>query len=274
MKFAVIGKDVSKSLSPKMHSFILRQMGKESVYDAISLSEEDFPHKIEALLDEYDGLNITIPYKESIMKYLVFFKGDASKFGAVNTVVNKKRMGYNTDGFGFAARMAGEGLQLKRKTVLVLGAGGAGRCCIKTLMAAKADVHVYERELSRLKAVYSEFGGFAPYTAVPDCRFDIIVNCTGIGMHDTEGYAPVVPTRSGQNILPSLLSKCGAAVDLIYEPKQSEFLRIADGFHRQTANGAAMLFYQAYAADCIFFDKMPDVETANRLWRKYREVNA
>ena len=207
-------------------------------------------------------------------RYLVFFKGDASKFGAVNTVVNKKRMGYNTDGFGFAALMAGEGLQLKRKTVLVLGAGGAGRCCIKTLMAAKADVHVYERELSRLKAVYSEFGGFAPYTAVPDCRFDIIVNCTGIGMHDTEGYAPVVPTRSGQNILPSLLSKCGAAVDLIYEPKQSEFLRIADGFHRQTANGAAMLFYQAYAADCIFFDKMPDVETANRLWRKYREVNA
>ena len=274
MKFAVIGKDVSKSLSPKMHSFILRQMGKESVYDAISLSEEDFPHKIEALLDEYDGLNITIPYKESIMKYLVFFKGDASKFGAVNTVVNKKRMGYNTDGFGFAALMAGEGLQLKRKTVLVLGAGGAGRCCIKTLMAAKADVHVYERELARVKAVYSEFGGFAPYTAVPDCRFDIIVNCTGIGMHDTEGYAPVVPTRSGQNILPSLLSKCGAAVDLIYEPKQSEFLRIADGFHRQTANGAAMLFYQAYAADCIFFDKMPDVETANRLWRKYREVNA
>lgn len=274
MKFAVIGKDVSKSLSPKMHSFILRQMGKESTYDAISLSGEEFPHRIEELLDEYDGLNVTIPYKESVMKYLVFFKGDAQKFGAVNTVVTKKRMGYNTDGFGFSALLAGAYLPVKRKSVLILGAGGAGRSCIKTLLNARADVHVYERELPRLKAVYSEFGGFSPYTALPDCRFDVIVNCTGVGMHDTEGYAPVVPARSGQNILPSLLSKCGAAVDLIYEPKQSEFLRIADSFGRQTVNGESMLFYQAFAADCIFYDKMPDTETANRLWKKYKEVNA
>ena len=70
LKLAVIGKDVSKSLSPKMHRFILNKLGVACEYDNISIPEEEFEEKIEGVLSSYDGVNVTIPYKLSVMPHL------------------------------------------------------------------------------------------------------------------------------------------------------------------------------------------------------------
>ena len=262
MKLAVIGKDVSKSDSPAIHKFILGRFGIECSYDAISIPPAQFPQYAEGLFEAYDAFNVTIPFKADILPYLKELKGDAPAFGVVNTVLAKERVGYNTDGYGFLTMLETENVSPAGKSVLVLGAGGAGRSCIKKLTEAGASVFAYERNEERLQEVYSEFGGFTPLAEVPYAPFDILVNCTGVGMHDTVGISPV-----GED----LISRSGAAVDLIYVPKQSEFLRIAERLGKKTVNGAAMLFYQAYLADCIYTQRTASKDEAKKLWKLYRE---
>ncbi len=207
-----------------------------------------------------------------IIPFLKKTEGDARVFGAVNTVVSATRTGYNTDGEGFALMLRNAGVEVAGRTALVLGAGGAGRSCCKKLADGGAVVSVYERDEERLQEVYREIGGFSPLTEVPFAPYDIVVNCTGIGMHDTVGKTPVVAFEGGASepVGEQLLSLCKTAVDLIYVPAQSEFLRIAASLNKRTVNGAAMLFYQAYYADCIYLRRGTDAAEAKALWDEYR----
>lgn len=272
MKLAVIGKDVSRSDSPAIHSFILRRFGKEFTYEKVSIPPEEFSLHAEELFTRFDGFNVTIPFKGEIVRYLCGLEGDANVFGAVNTVVSKTRLGYNTDGYGFMLMLKNAGFEVKGKSVLVLGAGGAGRSCIKKLADGGAEVYAYERDPVRLATVHEELGGFTPLNSVPARSFDVLLNCTGVGMHKTEGMLPSATYENGEtDTVERLLKLCNAAVDLIYVPRQSEFLRVAETFGKPTLNGAAMLFYQAYKADCIYFGLKEDSEEAKRLWKEYSE---
>ena len=273
MKLAVIGKDVSQSVSPEMHTFLLGKLGKQCVYEKVSIPPASFSERAEQLFAEYDAFNVTIPFKGQIIPYLKELRGDARRFGAVNTVVTKGRIGYNTDGFGFLMMLENAGLQIAGKTVLVLGVGGAGRSCIKKLTEAGAKVSAYERDEERLMIAYRDLGGFDPLLSVPVMPYDIVINCTGVGMHDTVGKTPVVnfAKLGAMPVGEQLLSLAGAAVDLIYVPAQSEFLRVAQACGKETVSGGAMLFYQAYLADCIFLDRKADGAEAKALYRQYME---
>ncbi len=271
LKLAVIGKDVSKSLSPAMHTFILKKMGRECTYDKISLSEEELQARAEELFGAYDGLNVTIPHKRNILPFLKKCEGDANVFGAVNTVLTRTRTGYNTDGIGFLTMLESADISVKNKRVLVLGAGGAGRSCISSLMQAGAKVFAYERSQERLEEVSRALKGFTPLSDASISEFDIIINCTGVGMHDTEGKTPCVFNGQGKDILPLLSERCGTAVDLIYEPKESAFLKAAKDMGKRALNGEAMLFYQAYAADCIFLGLERDICVAKEFYKEFRE---
>ena len=162
LKLCVIGKDVSQSQSPAMHTFLLNKMGADCSYEAVSISPAEFSARAEALFETYDAFNVTIPFKGDIMPYLTSIEGDAKAFGAVNTVLSKERRGFNTDGLGFMLMLENAGVNVAGKSVLVLGTGGAGRSCLKKLMEHGANVSAYERDAARLNAVYEEFGGFTP----------------------------------------------------------------------------------------------------------------
>ena len=272
LKLAVVGKDVSQSQSPSMHTYILRNLGAKCSYETVSVPPAQFTERAEELFSRFDAFNVTIPFKGEIIPFLRRTEGDARVFGAVNTVVSATRTGYNTDGEGFSLMLKNAGVEIAEKTALVLGAGGAGRSCCKKLADGGAVVSVYERDEERLYGVYRELGGFSPLTEVPVAPFDIVVNCTGIGMHDTVGKTPAVVFSGGtaEPVGGQLLSLCGTAVDLIYVPVQSEFLRIAASLGKKTVNGAPMLFYQAYYADCIYLGRTPDATEAKALYEGYR----
>ena len=269
LKLAVIGKDVSKSLSPQMHEFILSRMGLKCRYDKISLSQEELTKRADELFANYDGFNVTIPHKQNILPFLTECVGDAKVFGAVNTVVAASRTGYNTDGTGFLTMLEDAGISVKNRRALVLGAGGAGRSCIYALHTAGAEVTAYERDGERLRAVHSDFNGFTPKEKFTEFGFDLIINCTGVGMHDTVGQTPFVPDEQGRDCLQRLIENSSSIVDLIYEPKESAFLRLANKMGKRTLGGEAMLFYQAYAADCIFTGRARDMKQAKELWREF-----
>ena len=262
LRLALVGKDVSKSVSHHIHAFILKEFGYACEYEKISVEKADFDSVMFRLLGDFDGFNVTIPYKRDVIGYLDEVLGDAFDCGAVNTVFTATRQGFNTDGVGFLLMLRVAGIDVKGKKVLVLGGGGSGRSSALALKNAGATVYVYQRRREKLEELCNELG-VTPADSPETGGYDILINSTGVGMHDTVGQSPVTAKAF-----------MGAkwAVDLIYNPAQSEFLRIADSLSISTLNGAAMLFYQAYYADCIYMEKTPDENEAKELYRKWTEV--
>lgn len=262
LRLGLIGKDVSKSTSDKIHCFILKEWGVACDYEKISVGAEDFDGAMRRLLGDFDGFNITIPYKREVFGYLDEVLGDAMSFGAVNTVVTAGAKGYNTDGAGFLLMLRAAGIEVCDKKILVLGAGGSGRSSAVALKNAGARVEIYQRNRAKLEETCKQLC----LQAAQDPErggYDILVNCTGVGMHDTEGVSPVTAEA---------FVGAEAAVDLIYAPQESEFLRLAKTQGAHTLNGAAMLFYQAYYADCFFLGRQADEKEAKKLYEKYLEI--
>lgn len=261
VRLALVGRDVSKSLSASIHTFILEKWGYACEYELVSVGQGEFDSATRRLLGDFDGFNVTIPYKRDVMAYLDEISGDAMDFGAVNTVVTRTRTGYNTDGVGFLHMLHLAGIPVKDKKILVLGGGGAGRSTAAALKKAGASVSVYQRTREKLEEVCRELGVHAAEDPERG-GYDILVNCTGVGMHETVGISPVSERA---------FDGASVAVDLIYTPSESEFLRLAKARGLQTINGAAMLFYQAYFSDCLYVDRAPREREVEELYQAYRK---
>ena len=262
LKIGLVGKNVANSKSESIHTFILNALGADVEYEGVSASAGEFDDVIRYLLGDFDGFNVTIPYKRDVMEYLDEVVGDALSYGAVNTVCTTGARGYNTDGKGFLLMLDVANVDLVGKRALVLGGGGAGRSSAAALKSAGAIVSVYRRSIHELQELCEQLG----VTAANDPEeggYDIVINCTGVGMHDTEGVSPV-----GEKAF----AGASVAVDLIYRPAESEFLRLAKMKGLKTLNGAAMLFYQAYFADCLFLNKEPSDAEAKQFYEKYLQM--
>ena len=264
IKLAVIGKDVSQSSSPAMHTFIAKKLGYDVSYDNISVPPEEFASRAEEFFAGYYGFNVTIPFKLDIIPFLSSLEGDAAAFGAVNTVVSSTRKGYNTDGLGFMLMLENAGVQAAGKSVLILGAGGAGRSAAKKLKDAGASVTVFDKNAQSAQRVAAEFSVQAA-EELACAPYDIIINATGVGMHKTVGVSPV-----GED----LISLCNTAIDLIYVPRKSRFLEIAEGLGKKIINGMPMLFYQAYYAECIYHGIQPHAAQAKQLFEEFGRSGA
>lgn len=258
-KLAVVGRDVSRSLSPEIHGFLALRKGRRISYDKISVPPEKFGKEIKKLKKLYFGLNITSPYKTEIISRIGRLSGDAGVFGAVNTVCGNT--GYNTDGLGFALSLKSVGAKLKGKRVLVLGAGGAARSVAATVVSMGADTVVYNRTLEKALALSRDIAGVKVLERLYDEPYHAVINATGVG---ADGGMPC-----GEKII----SLCDLAVDLLYCPAESPFLQVAREQGKMTLNGESMLFYQAYLAQNIFFGERSDVREAEELFAEYQKGN-
>ncbi len=264
LRLGLIGKDVSKSPSGRIHKFILEQLGVACEYEKFSIPHAELDSVLYKLLGDFDAFNVTIPYKRDVFEYLDGIQGEAIACGAVNTVISSTRQGYNTDGAGFLLMLTTAGFTVQGKSVLVLGAGGSGRSSAVALKNAGAKVAMYRRNREELLEVCNQLGVEAA-TDPEAGGYDLLVNCTGVGMHDTEGKSPVTKKA---------FAGASAAIDLIYVPQETEFLRLAKEQGLQTLNGASMLFYQAYFADCLFLGRKPIEAEAKTLYENYLKSTA
>lgn len=262
VKLALIGKDVSKSISPQIHYFIAKHIGKNISYDLISVAEDGFEKHIDGLIANYEGLNVTIPYKLKVIPHLKKICGDAHTFGAVNTVSCKNLTGDNTDGLGFALMLKNNGVGVNGKNVLIIGAGGAGRSVAKKVLEEGGKVDIYDKNLENAVAVAREFGGITALDEISPKPYYAIINASGVGMHSTVGVSPADE---------SVIKNCQVAVDLIYNPPKSAFLEIAEKLGKKVINGKAMLFYQAYYSECIWHGINPDEASAKILFEKFEK---
>lgn len=223
MKCGLLGQKLGHSYSPAIHALL-------GDYEYHLFEKE--PHELESFLrsGEWDGINVTIPYKQAVIPYLDELTPVAKELGAVNTILRKdgKLLGTNTDYFGFHAMIAKSKLSPAGKKCLVLGSGGASKVVQMVLQEYSADVIVISRTGKNNYDNISQHADAA-----------ILVNTTPVGMYPNTGISPV-----DLELFPNL----EGVLDLIYNPARTKLLMDADKRRIVAMNGLWMLAAQAKCA--------------------------
>jgi len=250
-KFLVIGNPIEHSLSPKLHNCWIKENNINAFYDKKQLSESD----IEAIIDEVrkgkiDGINVTIPFKKSVIPFIDQLTPLAKEVQSVNTIFKKNNevFGDNTDVGGFERGLKHINYSVKNKKVFILGAGGVAPSIIvalKKLGASKIILSNRTKEKAlKIKKIYSDLE-IIDWGNIPE--FNMIINATSLGLKNNDeiklNYAHI-----GTNKL---------FYDIIYNPSKTKFLLKAKEFGHQIENGKMMFIYQAQLAFKIWHNLLP-----------------
>ncbi|MDB5396316.1 MAG: shikimate dehydrogenase [Rhodospirillales bacterium] len=253
----VIGWPVGHSLSPRIHRFWLAELGIQARYEAVVVS----PDWLEDTIDRFrvggwQGFNVTVPHKETIIPLLDRLDPVARAIGAVNTVValgNGQFEGRNSDAPGFLASLrATRAIRIDRPAV-VLGAGGAARAIMAALSdAGIPEIRITNRDRVRAEALASSFPAIVcDWANRSDALEDVglMINATSLGM---SGQAPL-------EIDLSRLPVSAIVTDIVYRPLMTDLLLRAQERGNPTVDGLGMLLYQAVEGFTAWFGATPHV---------------
>jgi shikimate dehydrogenase len=261
--FAVIGDPVAHSKSPRMHGAAYRALGMPHTYEALRVDVDGLPTVMRALREgKYDGLNVTVPHKQRVMEYVDLVDPSARAVGAANTLVRSSDgtlVAHNTDVPALVAELRAlaperaDDAAWATKEALVIGSGGAARAAVMALAIAGARlITVRARALDKAARLAEEVMRSGapvlireqPLRATPkDGSFGTIVQATSAGMEGADAGESV----SGA-VHWDLLTSDTVALDVVYAPPETHFLRA--GFSRglRVANGFGMLTGQGALA--------------------------
>ena len=234
-KFGLLGKDISYSFSRQYFTEKFQKLGLDTLkYLNFDIPEiEEFPFIYYHREEEFGGINVTIPYKEEVMRYLDEIEDDAKEIGAVNTIKftdDHKLIGYNTDVYGFQNSI--QPLLKKHHTkALILGTGGASKAIAFGLKKLGIEYKFVSRRLMDNGFLYSVLNEqiIEEYT--------VIINCTPIGTHPNINEEPNIPYQ--------YISEKHLLFDLIYNPAETKFLKQGRVKGAIVKNGLEMLELQA-----------------------------
>ncbi|MCK5815154.1 MAG: shikimate dehydrogenase [Flavobacteriaceae bacterium] len=235
-KFGLIGKNISYSFSEGYFSKKFKKLNlKELTYKNFDIPEiMEFPFLIYQREEEFIGFNVTIPYKESIIKYLNSLDPDAEKIGAVNTIKvmdNNELVGFNTDAFGFENSLKPQ-LKEHHKKALILGTGGASKAVAFVLDKLGIEFLYVSRNPSKENEI--------SYTDLSEELMEshkLLLNCSPVGTHPNIDKAPAIPYE--------FITNKHYLFDLIYNPSKTKFLANGEEKGAQIKNGLEMLELQA-----------------------------
>jgi 3-dehydroquinate dehydratase/shikimate dehydrogenase len=237
--YGVIGDPVGHSLSPVLQNAGFQARKMDAVYLPFLVHDlRDFLGAIEPL--GIAGFSVTLPHKQTILRYLDGCDPLAASIGAVNTVVVRgggKLYGYNTDYVG-VSRALERRIPLRGSRVLILGAGGAARAVAFALAQAGARVCIWARRPGRARALAKAVGG-EPVRRSPLRRefFDAIMNATPVGMHPRADHSPL---EAGE-------LNCRLVFDTIYRPQRTRLMQLAERRGIETVSGVEMFVAQGTA---------------------------
>ena len=253
-KYLVIGNPIEHSLSPKLHNHWIKKNNIDAVYDKKQLNENDIEGTILKVRNgEIDGINVTIPFKKSVIPYLDQLTPLANEAQSVNTIYKEKNkvIGHNTDVGGFELGLKRINYNVKNKKVFILGAGGVVSSIIlalKKMGSSKIILSNRTKEKAEdLKKIYSDLE-IIDWGETPD--FNVIINATSLGLKNHDEIK-LDYTDMGSNKL---------FYDVIYNPGQTKFLLKAKQFGNQIENGKMMFVYQAHQAFTIWHKIMPEID--------------
>ena len=265
----VVGWPVDHSLSPIIHNHWLKEAGiRDAEYLRLPVEPEKLGEWIQNVrLENYVGVNLTIPHKELILPFLDRIDPVAERMGAVNTVLIKGSLlhGFNTDAYGFIANLQSEGYE--RNTAFVVGAGGAARAVVAGLLEdGFSKIYLMNRTEAKARELQKLGDGIeiVAWSEYPEQleACDLLVNTSSLGMHHQPALALDL----------SALPAHALVTDIVYSPLETKLLREAKAQGLKTVDGLGMLLYQAQKAFEIWFGILPEVnEELRALVLKARE---
>lgn len=247
MEYGLIGEKLGHSYSPQIHAALA-----EYDYQLFPMPPEDVAPFLKA--KDFKGINVTIPYKKTVLPYCDALSPDAREIQCVNTIVKRADgtlYGHNTDVGGFMAMLQHAGIEAEGKKAVILGSGGTSLTATAALRRMKAkEILVISRS--------GENNYASLYAQHADAQ--LLVNTTPVGMYPKNGESPVDLKR-----LPCLES----VVDVIYNPEKTSLIQQAEALHLKTVSGLYMLVAQARLAAELFtghsIPSTADEEITNRI---------
>ena len=264
-KFGLLGEHLGHSFSKGIHEHYFE---KEKIDADYTLIEKNI-NEIESLMTElrektYDGINVTIPYKVEVMKYLDDISDESIKIGAVNTILSKdgKLYGHNTDYFGFKKTLEYNKIDICNKKVLILGTGGASKAVYSVISDLGASniylASIIENDNFPVKG--KDY--LIRYSDIKDLTdIELIVNCTPSGMYPQLNQAPL---NAEQEIPANNL------VDIIYNPEITTLMLKYSIKGANVVNGLMMLVAQAIKSEEIWNEKEFSDETFIEIYEKIK----
>ncbi len=241
----LLGKNISYSYSKEIHKLL-----NNKHYEIFDLQEKELEDFFKDT--NFSFLNVTVPYKEKVIKYLDSLSSLSKRIGAVNTVIKKKGklIGYNTDYFGFYQTLKKSKIEVKDKTVLILGNGGASKAVYAVLedLHAKKIVVISRTGENNYQNVEEKYGKIA----------EIIINATPVGGENVKGS--LIDVNKFKNLK--------AVFDLTYNPLRTELMICASKKGIFNYNGLYMLCAQAVKSVSLVKNKMPNVKTVDKVYGK------
>lgn len=274
-----MGWPVEHSLSPRLHSYWLKQYGLDGSYEKLAVKPDDLLNELKTLKTKgFGGVNLTVPHKEAALGIVDYMDDLVKRVGAVNTIVVRpdgKLEGRNTDVYGFAENLRQGGYKSDQRAVAVLGAGGAARAIIVALQdMGVGKIHMINRTFEKAQELAQEFSTMEQSHFLPADEpaeeaikhihhvtpykwgdkdalqnVSLLVNATSLGL---KGQPPL-------EIDLGALPKDATVTDIVYAPLETELLKKAKARGHKTIDGLGMLLYQAQPAFEAFFGKKPEV---------------
>ncbi|MBQ2736995.1 MAG: shikimate dehydrogenase [Clostridia bacterium] len=248
MKYGVIGEHLKHSFSKDIHEKIA-----DYKYDICEIEPEKLENFIKS--GEFEGINVTIPYKEKVIPHLYSVSDKAKRIGAVNTVVNKdgKLYGYNTDYMGMRALILRNKIDLKGKKALIMGNGGTAKTgrAVLTDLGASQIIHV-GREGEGADVLYGD-------VVELHSDADFILNTTPVGMF---------PKNEGKIIDIKLFPKLMGLIDVVYNPLRTNIVLDAIEMGIPAESGLYMLVSQAVYASEFFLEKEYDISVCESTFKE------
>ena len=252
-KYLVIGNPIEHSLSPRLHNYWIKKNNIDAFYDKKQLNQKDIQNVISEVRNgKIDGINVTVPFKKSVIPFLDRLTPLADETQSVNTIYkeNNKVIGHNTDIGGFELALKRINYHVKNKKIFILGAGGVVPSIILALKNMGASKIILsnrtEKKANNLKKKYSDLE-IIDWGKTPD--FNMIINATSLGLKNDDQII-LNYTDIGTNKL---------FYDIIYNPSKTKFLSRAQQFGNQIENGKMMFIYQAQLAFKIWHNLLPKV---------------
>lgn len=260
--YGVIGEKLCHSLSPKISNEFFKISNIEASYKTFEISKANIKNAGEAMrILDIKGANVTIPYKEEVIGFLDYISPEAEKIGAVNTIKLKdnKLYGYNTDYYGFGMLLDFNEISVERKRVAILGTGGAAKACITYLLDSEVEeIYLVSRQKDLSKKFHHKIT-LLSYDELKNISGDVLVNTTPVGMYPNVGKSPVEE---------NIVKRFNALVDIIYNPRETEFLRLGNKLGKKTCNGLYMLVGQAMKSQEIWQENKVSREIVDSIYEE------
>jgi len=264
--YGLIGEKLSHSLSPKIHNTLFKALEIEGAYKLFEVEKENLGKLIESIkLLRIKGVNVTIPYKQDVMEYLDFISDEAKKIGAVNTICLKdnKLYGHNTDYYGFGTILNNNDIAIRDKIAMVLGNGGAAKAVITYLLdQGIKKIYLVSRKIKGNSGYEDGRIEYRTYEEISDIKGDVLINTTPLGMYPHMDEIPVDE---------EIIKNFHALVDIIYNPKETKFLKIGKVLNKKVCGGIEMLVGQAIKAEEIWQGHKLDREVTQGLYSIFED---